>query len=1083
MENQLFRSDRISDNLLASLDNRDAGLWVRSLPANTHSRALLTELLGLPWKVVLSEEFAPTLFDTLESEAALDTPLVRKRGFIQLIDSDPSRVDFPQRCLPIYLLNGRHVGPPLTDFESRLHRITMLEQLRRSGIRQLVIISTREDPMPPDLSDLWTSGFKSSLTFISDVSTADVFLDQWLNRVGAGASASLLTLSVDEAFSQILARYNESYPEERQVIRVRDVHGALHKVDVTESDEPERPIADWYSLIEERDLGPVTPEELSEDDFVAFFRDSTSSWRPYAAGLPWVRDPLCGRNLISILRKLDASGSDENCITYISSESGAGGTTLARTLAWECAREGYPVLLAKQVPFVPNALPVVNYLNRVHGAISSRVARGGKSEPSPRKPEHEATTRLYQTPWLIVFDTLHWQYREGDLVRFLNEVEKSGRPACLLVVTGPALEQTFLNGSRVTSLGELNHAIQKEETRQLGEHLNKFLRRYGKQRAQSQWDRYYEDHTVRYLEGTAAFWVTLSFWIQGQYDLSESIQEWIYRSYKRNATEPVLREAILRIAAMSTERLPLPEILLPPSRGGWPVSHLLADARGDLAALGLVRHSSGGDRYWALIHDVLGRFLINAIFYDYPMRSELGLSTARDPEHLRYLVLRQISREPVLGERAYRDIGEEFATSIFKIDPDHGHSNFVSIWREVLYALDAMPRPLRDTSRLFRHHIAISRRRIAKLGEQFYGVTQAEKLTLLYGAIMDIKYALENIEYTAGSESNLNLYNSLANAYFDLADAEAERGATAERITEIRRLANDATRRAYEENATNSFVIETYVRNLIQSADGSSPLAIEQCVEALNIVFSALSSNQTAYRASQLGDLADRALNLLLKKTPPEFDEAEPSSPIDMIVSAWKLLAKDRQTQLMSFGDIAEGSRIHALELLEHPVGRGSMQVIRLRYDLTCATYPFEYKQQLELAEQLQATNYRITPQLKLEYAILLFQNARFLEGDRVFRSLRQLWRENEYFVEVPERLRWLRGADGVTLKTVHALIEADSAIRAMARVREFNSIPVPFRPEEHDLRVLKAGTRLTCHVSFGHNGPFLRPVTAVARG
>jgi hypothetical protein len=27
-------------------------------------------------------------------------------------------------------------------------------------------------------------------------------------------------------------------------------------------------------------------------------------------------------------------------------------------LAWECAREGYPVLLAKQLPFVPDALPV-----------------------------------------------------------------------------------------------------------------------------------------------------------------------------------------------------------------------------------------------------------------------------------------------------------------------------------------------------------------------------------------------------------------------------------------------------------------------------------------------------------------------------------------------------------------------------------------------------------------------------------------------------------------------------------------------------------------------------------------------------
>ena len=52
-----------------------------------------------------------------------------------------------------------------------------------------------------------------------------------------------------------------------------------------------------------------------------------------------------------------------------------------------------------------------------------------------------------------------------------------------------------------------------------------------KQRESWQWDRFYQEHTVRYLEGIAAFWVTLSFWIQGQYDISESVQEWMYRSF------------------------------------------------------------------------------------------------------------------------------------------------------------------------------------------------------------------------------------------------------------------------------------------------------------------------------------------------------------------------------------------------------------------------------------------------------------------------------------------------------------------------------------------------------------------------
>lgn len=116
---------------------------------------------------------------------------------------------------------------------------------------------------------------------------------------------------------------------------------------------------------------------------------------------------------------------------------------------------------------------------------------------------------------------------------------------------------------------------------------------------------------------------------------------------------------------------------------------------------------------------------------------------------------------------------------------------------------------------------------------------------------------------------------------------------------------------------------------------------------------------------------------------------------------------------------------------------------------------------------------------MRLEYAIVLFQCGRALEGDKTFRALRQLWRESEHFVEVPERLRWLRGPDGKSLKAVKATVSADYGTRFMARVQEFGSALVPFRPEEHGLRNPRVGTGFTCHVSFGHNGPFLRPVTA----
>ena len=405
-ENQVFRVDRANDNLLSGLENRDVALWVRGLPKDLPSQATLAAFIGLPWKLVLSEAYDPQLFQSLEADATLDDPLTRKRGFVQIVDADPSRIDLPQRCLPVYLLNGRQDEVAQPDFASRLRRMTMLEELRRSGVRQLLVISVQGDPVPPDLKDLWSSGFRSSLTFVSDTSETYALLAQWLHGAPTGASPTLVSSSASQAIQDLLARYAATYPEERRVLRIRDFRGVLHKIDVTRAEEPERPITESYSLIEDRHLATLTPEELSEEDFVAFFRDPTASWRPYAAGLPWLRDASSSKHLSSYLKKLDTLGSDENCIAYISSESGAGGTTLARTLAWQCAREGDPVLLAKQVPFVPDALPLVNYLNRVHGAIASQLAHDVRSTPGPRGPDRDSSARLYQSPWLIVFDSI-----------------------------------------------------------------------------------------------------------------------------------------------------------------------------------------------------------------------------------------------------------------------------------------------------------------------------------------------------------------------------------------------------------------------------------------------------------------------------------------------------------------------------------------------------------------------------------------------------------------------------------------------------------------------------------------------------
>ena len=1075
IEKRVIQADRLPSKLVANLDTRDVALWLRNIP--DVPRTTLTRFLGLPWRLVMSEVFDPSVFSDLQKNVSVDDPLTRKRGYVQIIDSDPSRIELPERSLPVYLLGGAQKEGVTPTFTDRLRRMTMLESLRRSAPQELLLIGDEENPIPSELKDLWSSGFRCYVTIVSSNASALALVDEWVRNSQGFAVATMLHLPASEAITQIVTEYDTTYPEERHVIRVRDADGNLRKVDVTNLDEPERPLLDIYSLIEERDLQPITPDALGKEEFIDFFRDPSSSWRPFAAGLPWLRDPEIRKKLLHHLRKLDISGSEENSVTYVAAESGAGGTTLVRALSWECARLGYPVLVARLVPFVPDALPVANFLSRVHAALDAEARIEQRPSAEPRPQSHDGARR-YEAPWLMVFDTLHWQYRESDLIRFKNELTKSGRPVCILIVTPAATPIAFINAP-VSKLAELTHAIELEDAQSLGTHLNHFLKAYGMERSISEWEYFYREHTVRYLDGIAAFWVALSFWIRGQYDLSESIQEWMYRRFKENTDDAVIREAIIQIAALSSERVPMPEPLLPSTSGKWPMSQLLSDRQSSLGAVGLVRFARDTDKFWSLVHDILGRLLINALFYDFQLRQELGFESANSAEHLRFMLLRKISQHTALGEQPYRSIGEDFATTIFKIDPDHGHGNFVAFWREVLQALNDMPRGLRDTSRVFRHHCAISRRRIAKLDEKFYGVSNDERIVLLTQAIEDIRYALDFIDYSPGSESNLNLFNSLANAYFDLAEAEAATGATQQRLVELRNLGNEATRRAYSENPTNSFVIETYVKNLLQNARIDSARAVEICIEGLGILFSAMTVNEAGYRAAQLGTLADKLLSTLFARTSPDVENEEPRNAVDVLVQAWVALASGRRMPDVTLADIPEEDRARALERLGHPAGRGNMQVIRMTYDLLCAQDPLAFDKQLELLEQLAATDYRLSAQLRLEYAILLFQNNRPQEGDRVFRDLRRLWKESEQIVQIPDRLRWLRGPDYQSLRAVSAFIGTDTGIRAAARVQEFGGSSVPFRPEEFGFRVLNAGMRFSSRVTFGHNGPFLRPLTA----
>ena len=154
-------------------------------------------------------------------------------------------------------------------------------------------------------------------------------------------------------------------------------------------------------------------------------------------------------------------------------------------------------------------------------------------------------------------------------------------------------------------------------------------------------------------------------------------------------------------------------------------------------------------------------------------------------------------------------------------------------------------------------------------------------------------------------------------------------------------------------------------------------------------------------------------------------------------------------------------------------------RAIRLRYLLTCIDRQRDFGLQLELLESLEGSAGSFTPQMNLELAVLLHQRDRHHEATRKFRELRHLWHQEEHYVEVPSRLRWLLVRDQSDRRQVHARVSASGDGRYYAKIRELQDSDAVFRPQEFGKERLRPNMVLSGYISFGHNGPFLRPLTA----
>ncbi len=166
------------DQLLNNLDSRDAAVWLLPGFAAAGGPDVTALILRLPWCLVLSEAGDAPLLAALEAPEAPDDILVRRRGLIHLVDANPADVPLPRRSLPVFLLNGRNGSFP-TGLTALTRRLTMLQELGRRSIKQLVVLAGPEAKLPPHLSDLWAEGLRTPITVVSDAPDAAIRLQGW----------------------------------------------------------------------------------------------------------------------------------------------------------------------------------------------------------------------------------------------------------------------------------------------------------------------------------------------------------------------------------------------------------------------------------------------------------------------------------------------------------------------------------------------------------------------------------------------------------------------------------------------------------------------------------------------------------------------------------------------------------------------------------------------------------------------------------------------------------------------------------------------------------------------------------------
>ena len=251
--------NKISDDVLFELMNRDAALWVCKNDFLDEKRVrILARLMVLPWKIVLCELSDASLVTEIEKCGAFEDELSRCRGFVHIVASNPSIRQLPERALPIFLLNGRSdsqelgESPNLSGMSATRRRLNMIERLESALPKHVVVAGTEVNEAAAQLSELWRNEFRALLTFVVPETVSSESITQHFESLADLASLAIVYSELNEFADYTLQKCDTIMPETKISILVQAPTGNKFEVDITNAELIEQPLLEKFEIIKSK---------------------------------------------------------------------------------------------------------------------------------------------------------------------------------------------------------------------------------------------------------------------------------------------------------------------------------------------------------------------------------------------------------------------------------------------------------------------------------------------------------------------------------------------------------------------------------------------------------------------------------------------------------------------------------------------------------------------------------------------------------------------------------------------------------------------------------------------------------------